>query len=356
MLLPSRVLGLPCFSSPFPRAHAPGGRTRQAIRAAVASGSGGEGWRPGRDRAGAVLRLRGLGDKNNLTVEGASAQDTVITDKTCQGKALFVIPGSNVTVRNLTLTRARAPDGNGAGIRAEGRNLLVERVRFIDNQNGILAADQPEGELIVRDSEFVRNGTCEQACAHGIYANRLALLRVERSTFRQTREGHHVKSRAARTEVLGCDIGDGPTGTASYLVDVPNGGAVVIQNNRLEKGPKSENHSAAISIGAEGVNRPTPEIRVEGNKFSVDGAYASVFVGEFHGDAGHASGQPPSRASQAVARRWRSAAVVAHIRWKGREPRLQFRPVRPARPAEAGKLAWLASFGTQYDGRRLSSR
>jgi len=211
--------------------------------------------------------------QNNLTVEGASAEDTVITDKTCQGKALFIIPGSNVTVRNLTLTRARVPDGNGAAIRAEGRNLVVERVRFMDNQNGILAADQAQSEIIVRNSEFLRNGT-----AHSIYVGRLALLRVERSTFRETRQGHHVKSRALRTEVLGCDIGDGPTGTASYLVDVPNGGAVVIQNNRLEKGPKSENRSAAISIGAEGVDRPTPEIRVEGNQFSADGAYATVFV------------------------------------------------------------------------------
>lgn len=216
--------------------------------------------------------------QNNLTVEGTSAQDTVITDKSCQGKALFVIAGSNVTVRNLTLTRARVPDGNGAGIRAEGRNLLVERVRFIDNQSGILSGDQPQGHIIVRDSEFVRNGTCEQACAHGIYAGWLGLLRVERSTFRETRQGHHVKSRAIRTEIVDCEIGDGPTGTASYLVDVPNGGAVVIQNNRFEKGPKAENRSAAISIGAEGVDRQTPEIRVEGNQFNAEGTYATVFV------------------------------------------------------------------------------
>ena len=278
MLLPPRLVGLALLFLALPASArtlevGPGKQFAQPSQAAAAAQDGDHVViAPGQYFDCAVWT------QNNLTIEGVSAQDTVITDKTCQGKALFVIPGSNVTVRNLTLTRARVPDGNGAGIRAEGRNLLVERVRFIDNQNGILAAEQPEGEIIVRDSEFVRNGTCEQACAHGIYVNRLALLRVERSTFRETRQGHHVKSRAARTEVLGCDIGDGPTGTASYLVDVPNGGAVVIQNNRLEKGPKSENHSAAISIGAEGVNRPTPEIRVEGNKFSVDGTYATVFV------------------------------------------------------------------------------
>ncbi|MFH5927196.1 hypothetical protein [Roseomonas xinghualingensis] len=216
--------------------------------------------------------------QNNISIEGVSIRDTVLTDKTCQGKAIFVISGSNVSVRNLTLTRARVPDGNGAGIRSEGRNLLVERVRFIDNQNGILAADQPQGMLNVRDSEFVRNGSCEQACAHGIYANRLALLRVERSVFRETREGHHIKSRALRTEVVNCDIADGPNGTASYLIDIPNGGSVIVQNNRLEKGPKTENRSAAISIGGEGVDRPTPEIRIEGNQFNLTGSYSTVFV------------------------------------------------------------------------------
>ena len=216
--------------------------------------------------------------QNNLVVEGSPDGATIVTDKTCQGKAIFVIPGNDVTIRSLTLTRARVPDMNGAGIRAEGRNLLVDRVRFIDNQNGILAANQPEGRLIVRDSEFARNGTCDQDCAHGIYANYLALLRVERSRFRETRSGHHIKSRAIRTEVVDCDIADGPMGTASYLIDVPNGGSVLIQGNRLAKGPKAENRSAAIAIGAEGVERRTAEIRVEGNQFIAEGEYPTIFV------------------------------------------------------------------------------
>lgn len=220
--------------------------------------------------------------QNDLTIEGAldgaTGRGTVITDKPCQGKGLFVIAGNRVTVRGLTLQRARVPDGNGAGIRAEGQDLLVEQVRFLDNENGILAASQPQGVLIVRNSEFLRNGSCEQACAHGIYAGRLALLRVERSTFRGTRQGHHVKSRAIRTEVLDSDIADGVDGTASYLIDVPNGGAVLIRGNRLEKGPRAENRQAAIAIGAEGVDRATPDIVVEDNQFRVDGAYRPAFV------------------------------------------------------------------------------
>ncbi len=216
--------------------------------------------------------------QNNLTVEGVSETGTVITDKTCQGKALFVIPGRNVTIRNLTLTRARVPDGNGAGIRAEGENLLVDHVRFINNQEGILAADSPRGVLVVRGSTFVGNGSCEQGCAHGIYANRWALLRVEGSVFRNTRRGHHIKSRALRTEVVGSTIEDGPDGTASYLIDVPNGGGLLVQGNRMEKGPQAENHSAAITIGEEGVDRPTPQILIEGNQFRNDGDYQTTFV------------------------------------------------------------------------------
>ncbi len=87
-----------------------------------------------------------------------------------------------------------------------------------------------------------------------------------------------MKSRALRTEVLDCSIEDGPRGTASYLIDVPNGGAVLLRGNRLSKGPHSSNRSAASSIGAEGVDRPTPEIRIEANVFTLEGSYRTVLV------------------------------------------------------------------------------
>jgi hypothetical protein len=217
---------------------------------------------------------------NNLVIEGTGQPaDTVITDKTCMGKALFITTGQDITVRNLTLTRARVPDGNGAGIRMEGRNLTVEHVRFINNQNGILTISRaPDSVLVIRDSAFIRNGACEKTCSHGVYAGHLDLLHVERSEFTETRQGHHIKSRAGRTEVLDCDIEDGPEGTASYLIEAPNGGSVLIRGNTLQKGPKSENRSTAISIGAEGVDQPTREITIEDNAFRLGGSYRTVFV------------------------------------------------------------------------------
>jgi hypothetical protein len=218
---------------------------------------------------------------DGVIIEGEGFERVIIGNRICNGKGAFVIPGNDVTVRGVTLTGARSDDGNGAGIRAEGVNLTVERVRFLHNENGILHAGVRLGSLIVRDSVFIGNGSCEKACAHGIYTGPLELLRVERSRFLATREGHHVKSRAFRTEVLGCDIEDGPEGTASYLIDVPNGGAVLLRGNRLSKGPRSDNRSTAISIGAEGVDRPTPEIRIESNVFTLEGSYRAVFVTNF---------------------------------------------------------------------------
>jgi hypothetical protein len=195
-----------------------------------------------------------------------------ITGKTCEDKGILVVHGNNVTIRNLVLSHARSSENNGAGIRAEGGTLTVEHISFVDDQNGILTAPSPGGVITVRDSLFNHNGTCISACAHGIYAGAVKLLRVERSLFADTQQGHHIKSRALRTEVLNCAIGDGAAGTASFALDVPNGGAVLVQGTRIEKGPKAENHEGVITIGEEGATNPTPEITVTGNTVHNDGA------------------------------------------------------------------------------------
>jgi hypothetical protein len=208
---------------------------------------------------------------DNLTIVGKGS-GVVVTDKSCQGKALFVITGSNVTVRNLTLTRAVVPDGNGAGIRAEGVNLTIDNVQFTKDQNSILAIDNPKSTISIDHSTFNQDGWCPNGtgCAHGIYINHIGLLKITNSTFFESRDGHHIKSRASRTELLNNNISDGQKGNASYLVDIPNGGSVIIENNTMEKGPNCSNHSAAIVIGAEGVTQHTDDIVVKNNKFTND--------------------------------------------------------------------------------------
>jgi hypothetical protein len=217
--------------------------------------------------------------KDDVTIEGkGEAKDVIMSDKTCGGKALLVIDGNNDTIRNMTLARAAVPDRNGAGIRAEGGNLLIDGVRFINSENGILSADNPNATITIRNSLFDGNGACYGACDHAAYIGSIKLLDIEHSVFRKTHEGHHIKSRAASTIVVDSTIEDGPTGDSSYLIDIPNGGGLLIQGNTLEKGPKAENHSAAIIIGEEGVTHLSPQFIIKDNTFINDMPYPTNFV------------------------------------------------------------------------------
>lgn len=230
---------------------------------------------PGIHHECAVIRV------SDLTIEGPPNADptaTALDGIACQGKAALVIQGARTTVQNLTLSHIHVPDQNGAGIRAEGPDLLVENVHFTDNQDGILAAPNDASTITVRSSAFLRNGVCNPICAHGIYANRIRKLHVEASRFFETSQGHHIKSRALATEVINCDLADGPNGRSSFQIELPNGGDLLVSGNRIEKGPLSDNRSAVILVGAEGVTNPTHHLIVEDNVFRLDGGYATTFV------------------------------------------------------------------------------
>ena len=150
----------------------------------------------------------------NLVIEAKG--HVTIRDRVCQDKAIFVTAGTHITIRGIEFTHARSTHRNGAGIRAEGANLTVEASRFTDNENGILSGVSPHSHIVIRSSVFTGNGKCDPICAHGIYIGAIELLQVANSVFLQQMEGHHIKSRALRTELIGNTIKDGPVGTASF--------------------------------------------------------------------------------------------------------------------------------------------
>lgn len=216
---------------------------------------------------------------SHVTIAG-TGPGVVLRDRICDGKAIIVTQGNDITIRDLTLEGARAAPRNGAGIRAEGTNLTVENVRFLDNENGILAARNPASTLRILDSDFERNGTCEgpAGCAHGVYADRIGVLDIEDSRFFEQRVGHHIKSRARVTEVRNSRIEDGPDGTASYQIDVSNGGTVQIEGNTIEMGPHATNRSAVIAIGLEGATQPSTGKLIRNNHFTNNNARQTIFV------------------------------------------------------------------------------
>ncbi|MFT8245501.1 hypothetical protein [Roseomonas sp. BN140053] len=217
----------------------------------------------------------------SVTVEAAPGGAVVITGPACGGKGLFVAAAPNLTVIDLTFRGAAVPDGNGAGIRGDGQgDLTVRRSVFENNENGILAGGTAPFRLVVEDSLFRGNGALRPGrdCAHGIYAGMFGTVSIRRSHFVGTRTCHHVKSRALRTEVLDSVIEDGPEGDSSYLVDVPNGGDLLLARNTLRKGPRSDNPNTAVMIGAEGVRHPTRSLRIENNRFENLQGRATAFV------------------------------------------------------------------------------
>jgi Right handed beta helix region len=201
-----------------------------------------------------------------------------IRDRACAGKAIWVISGADVTVDHIVFSGASVPDQNGAGIRAEGRNLTVRNSRFLDNENGILAAPVEGSTILIEGSAFERNGKCAANCAHGVYVNGIDRLKIVDSIFREQRQGHHIKSGAAALEVTGSTIEDGSGGTASYLIDVVSGGEIVIADNGMQKGPNSDNRGTAIHIADEGATRASSAYRISNNRFRSDIPHEVAFV------------------------------------------------------------------------------
>lgn len=189
--------------------------------------------------------------QNDLTLEGEGGGAT-ITDATCAGKALFVIDGRNVIVRNLTFARARVRDGNGAGIRAEGTDLRIEHCRFVDNEVGVLAGDAPASTIVIANSVFTGNGRCDGNCTDGLEAGHVAILSIEHSEFHGGDGRDEIRSLAAQTQIAGSTIADGASGPRNYLVELPDGGSLTMQQNLVERRAARQTN-AAIAIVAAGI-------------------------------------------------------------------------------------------------------
>ena len=187
------------------------------------------------------LVIRAVNGRAHLSAAGANAE----------GKAIWVIKGNHVSVENIEFSGATVGDGNGAGIRVEGADLILRHCFFHDNQNGILGGVK-DGEVLVEYSEFARNGAGDGQ-THNIYISQGKRFTLRYSYSHLARVGHNVKSRAQENLILYNRIMDEAAGNASYAIDLPNGGLSFVIGNEIQQGPNTEN-STIVSYGAEGLN------------------------------------------------------------------------------------------------------
>jgi hypothetical protein len=208
----------------------------------------------------------------DITLQGVGGMvEMVSTGLIPNGKGILVTNG-NITVNNFAFSGARVADENGAGIRYESGNLVLNNSHFYNNENGLLSGASATGSITINGSEFSSNGRGDGQ-THNLYVGKIANLTIDNSYFHDADVGHEIKSRALNTTITSSRIYD-LNGTASYSIDLPNGGRSVIRNNVIEQGPSSQN-PIIISFGAEGNLNAETSLLVSGNTIRNDLASGS---------------------------------------------------------------------------------
>jgi hypothetical protein len=104
----------------------------------------------------------------DITIVGVGGMaNFVATVAPPNGKGILVTQ-SDVTIQNLSFSGAAVADGNGAGIRYEGGNLVIINSYFHDNQDGLLSNADPNGTIRIVGSEFANNGSGD-GFTHNLY-------------------------------------------------------------------------------------------------------------------------------------------------------------------------------------------
>ena len=216
--------------------------------------------------------------QNNLTIRGTGGPVEIKADgRSAGGKAIWVLAGDNVKVQNITFSGAAVPDGNGAGLRLEGADTVIENCEFRDNQMGILTGNNPDSDILITNSRFISNRVKgARPLGHNIYIGNVNSFTMIGSLSQGAVRGHNVKSRARVNSLIGNRIIDGPDGASSYLVDLPAGGIAVLRNNYLEQGEKAENLTL-VSFGAETLLHDENRLMITDN-FMVNKSGAGTFV------------------------------------------------------------------------------
>jgi hypothetical protein len=221
-------------------------------------------------------------NKNNLTIKGVGGRAKIdAAGKNAGGKGIWVIQGNNTVVENVELSGAAVADKNGAGIRQEGNNLTVRNVFFHDNENGILGGGDNTSTVIVEDSEFARNGAGD-GYSHNMYIAEVKSFTLRGSYSHHAKVGHLVKSRALENLILYNRLTD-ETGTASYEIDLPQGGKSYIIGNIVQQSSSSSN-GGIVAFAKESKRNPGTELFIVNNTFH-NSRSAGTFV-SVAGDVG----------------------------------------------------------------------
>ena len=196
---------------------------------------------------------------DNITIIGDGS--VIFEGVTVQEKAALVIQGNWTRIYNIECRHIKVHDKNGACIRLEGKNLLLDNVYFHDSEQGMLTGGTP-GLITINNSRFENLGA-DLGRSHGIYVGGGQLVIQDSIFIRARNEGHEIKSRAQKTYISKSIIAS-LDAQDSRLIDISNGGDLTIINSILAQGPYSTNQDA-IGYGLEGIKHTSNSVTIRDN-------------------------------------------------------------------------------------------
>lgn len=218
--------------------------------------------------------------QNNLLIRGIGVGRPILKAEsaTVTQKAIFVIQGNSTIIENLEFTNAKVLDQNGAGIRMEGTNLIVRYCLFYKNENGILAGDNANSEIVIEHCEFDSNGFGD-GYSHNLYINHVKKLIFKFNYSHDASIGHLLKSRAFENYILYNRFDSPLGGSPSRDIDLPNGGKAIIIGNIIRQTTNDQN-SNMLGFGLEGLTNPgVQDLILINNSFinqKANGSFVSV--------------------------------------------------------------------------------
>lgn len=178
------------------------------------------------------LTIRGVGGRAHLDAQGVAVER----------KGIWVIKGNNTTIEQMEFSGAKVPDGNGAGIRQEGKTLTLRSCYIHDNEMGILTDNEltavRTSDILIESSEFARNGgdNNSEAQNHNIYIGAIRTFTLQHSYSHGAIGGQLVKSRAETNYILyNRLLEDSLEGITNYDIDLSNGGVSYVVGNIIKK-------------------------------------------------------------------------------------------------------------------------
>lgn len=214
--------------------------------------------------------------QSNLTLRAKNGRARLIAQgQSAESKGIWVVRGGKVNVEGFEFVGATVPDNNGAGIRFEKGDLIIDNCRFLGNENGILTGGDSNSTLEIYNSEFGNNGYGDGK-SHNLYVGAIKSLKVSGSYFHHAKSGHLLKSRASKNLIFYNRLTDEIGGTASYELEFPNGGLAYVVGNLIQQSSLTDNPTV-ISFGAEGyanagsrlylINNTLVDMRPRGGQF-----------------------------------------------------------------------------------------